>query len=116
MPVTPAYREFVLEPLRRVAPVTARGMFGGVGLHSDGLFFGLLDDDRSYLKTDALTRASQKDAGAEPFRPSGGGSPMQYYELAPSSSKSRTSSVPGWRTRSRPRAAPLAAEPLPHHR
>jgi DNA transformation protein and related proteins len=83
MPVTPAYREFVLEPLRRVAPVTARGMFGGVGLHSDGLFFGLLDDDRSYLKTDALTRASQKDAGAEPFRPSGGGSPMQYYELAP---------------------------------
>jgi len=32
MAVSQSYREFVLEQLGRVAPVTGRSMFGGVGI------------------------------------------------------------------------------------
>ena len=49
MPVTAEYREYVLEQLGRVAPVTHRSMFGGVGIYSDGIFFALMDDDTLYL-------------------------------------------------------------------
>lgn len=82
MPVTPEYRAFALEQLARVAPVTARGMFGGVGIYSDGLFFALLDDDTLYLKVDDTNRGDFEAAGMGPFRPFGEAQQaMQYYEL-----------------------------------
>lgn len=82
MPVTPAYREFVLEQLRRIAPVTARSMFGGVGLYSDGLFFALMNDDTLYFKVDETNRPDFEALAMGPFRPSGEGAQvMQYYEV-----------------------------------
>jgi DNA transformation protein len=82
MPVSKAYREFVLEQLGRVVPVTSRGMFGGVGIYADGLFFALMDDDTLYLKVDDSNRGAFEAAGMEPFRPFGEGSqPMSYYPL-----------------------------------
>ena len=45
MPVSSQYREYVLEQLARVGPVTARTMFGGVGIYSSGLFFALMHDE-----------------------------------------------------------------------
>lgn len=81
MPVSPAYREFVLEQLERVAPVTARSMFGGVGIYSGGLFFALLADDTLYLKVDGSNRPHFEARGMEPFRPYGDERAMQYYEL-----------------------------------
>lgn len=82
VPVTPAYREFVLEQLGRVLPVTARAMFGGVGVYSEGLFFALIDDDVLYLKVDDTNRPDFEAAGTGPFRPYGDDSHvMQYYEL-----------------------------------
>ncbi|HEU0077399.1 MAG TPA: TfoX/Sxy family protein [Longimicrobiaceae bacterium] len=83
MAVTPEYREFVLEQLGRVAPaVTARAMFGGVGVYSGGLFFALLDDDTLYLKVDDTNRGDFEAAGTGPFRPFGDDRDvMQYYEL-----------------------------------
>jgi DNA transformation protein and related proteins len=80
--VTPAYRTFVIESLGRIEPVTARAMFGGVGLYARGLFFGLIDDDVLYFKVDGSTRGAYEDAGSGPFRPAGeGGAAMAYYEL-----------------------------------
>lgn len=82
MPVTPEYREFALEQLGRVAPVTSRAMFGGVGIYSDGLFFALIDDDTLYLKVDDGNRGDFEAAGMGPFRPFGDErDTMQYYEL-----------------------------------
>jgi len=82
MPVSAVYREWVLEQLGRVAPVTARAMFGGVGLYSDGLFFALIEDDTLFLKVDDTTRADFEAVGSRPFRPYGDHSyAMGYLEL-----------------------------------
>ena len=81
MPVTPEYRDFALEQLGRVAPVTSRAMFGGVGIYSEGLFFALLDDDTAYLKVDDSNRGDFEAAGMGPFRPFGDEQAMGYYEL-----------------------------------
>ncbi|HEX2206874.1 MAG TPA: TfoX/Sxy family protein [Longimicrobium sp.] len=81
MAVTPEYREFVLEQLGRVAPVTARAMFGGVGVYSSGFFFALMADDTLYLKVDDTNRPDFEAAGMGPFRPFEGGGAMQYYEF-----------------------------------
>lgn len=82
MPVSPEYREFVLEQLGRVTPVSSRRMFGGVGIYADGLFFALMDDDTLYLKVDDSNRGDFEAAGMGPFQPFGPDSkPMGYYEL-----------------------------------
>jgi DNA transformation protein len=82
MAVSAAYREYVLEQLGRVAPVTSRAMFGGVGVYADGLFFALMDDDALYLKVDDSNRGDFEAAGMGPFRPFGDAQPpMRYYEL-----------------------------------
>lgn len=83
MPVTPSFRTFVLEQLRRVAPaIRDRSMFGGVGVYSEDLFFALIDDDIVYLKVDDANRPAFEARGMAPFRPGGpGGEVMQYYTV-----------------------------------
>lgn len=82
MAVSPGYRDYVLEQLARVAPVTSRAMFGGVGVYSDGLFFALMDDEALYLKVDDTNRGDFEAIGMGPFRPFGDETHvMQYYEL-----------------------------------
>lgn len=56
MSVSPSYKAYVLDQLSAAGAVTARSMFGGVGLYCQGLFFGLIDDDTLYLKVDDATR------------------------------------------------------------
>lgn len=82
MSVSASYRAYVLDQLQPVGTVTAKAMFGGVGLYCHGLFFALIADDTLYLKVDDLTRPEFERIGSSPFRPYGGDSPgMQYYEL-----------------------------------
>jgi DNA transformation protein and related proteins len=81
MSVSPTYKAFVLEQLAGSGSVTARAMFGGVGLYCRGLFFGLIDDDTLYLKVDDVSRKEFERLGSSPFRPFDGESAMQYYEL-----------------------------------
>ncbi|HXG59400.1 MAG TPA: TfoX/Sxy family protein [Thermoanaerobaculia bacterium] len=84
MPVSTEFREFVVDQLRAVAPVTAKAMFGGVGLYADGHFFALIADDVVYFKVDDSNRADFVAAGSRPFMPYGEeGSTMNYYELPP---------------------------------
>jgi DNA transformation protein len=78
---SPTYKAFVLEQLAGSGTVTARAMFGGVGLYCRGLFFGLIDDDTLYLKVDDVTRKEFERLGSRPFQPYGDESTMQYYEL-----------------------------------
>jgi DNA transformation protein len=79
--VSQEYRQFVLEQLNRVAAVTARNMFGGVGIYSNGMMFALIDDDTLYLKVDDTNRGEFEAAGSGAFDPYGDGRVMQYYEL-----------------------------------
>lgn len=83
MPVTPTFRAFVLEQLRRAAPaIRDRSMFGGVGVYSGDAFFALLDDDVVYFKVDDTNRPHFEAQGMGPFRPFGpDGEAMQYYEV-----------------------------------
>ncbi len=83
MPVTPTFRAFVLEQLRRAAPaIRDRSMFGGVGVYSGDAFFALVDDDAVYFKVDDTNRPDFEARGMGPFRPFGpGGEAMQYYEV-----------------------------------
>lgn len=60
MPVQPQYLAYVLEQLAGLSAVRPNRMFGGIGLYSDGLFFGLIDDDTLYFKT--------SDANVEAYR------------------------------------------------
>lgn len=69
MAVSPDFLDYVLEQLESLGGVAHRRMFGGVGLYRHDLFFGVIDDDLLYLKTDELTRAEFQAAGGEPFRP-----------------------------------------------
>jgi DNA transformation protein len=83
MPVTDSFVEFVLEQLAPVGPITAKRMFGGVGLYAGDLFFALLASDVLYLKADDSTRGELEAAGARPFQPypDRGGGTMQYYSV-----------------------------------
>lgn len=81
MAVSESYRAFVLEQLERVHPVTAKSMFGGVGLYSQGRFFALIAEDRLYFKVDDTTRRDYEQEGMEPFRPFGEDHAMGYYEV-----------------------------------
>ncbi len=81
MAVTPGYREYVLEQLGRVTPVTAKSMFGGVGIYSAGRIFGLIDDDVLYFKVSEANRPDYERAGMRPFQPWPGQVMAGYWEL-----------------------------------
>jgi len=51
VPVQPQYRDYVLEQLDALPALRSTRMFGGVGLYSDGLFFGLIHDDTLFFKS-----------------------------------------------------------------
>ena len=81
MAASQSYRDFVLEQLGRVTPVTGKSMFGGVGIYAQGLFFALIADDRLYFKVNNATRPDFERQGMEPFRPFGEDHAMGYYEV-----------------------------------
>jgi DNA transformation protein len=82
MSVSDSYRAFILEQLRDAGVISARRMFGGIGLYLEGTFFGLIDDDALYFKVDDTTRLDFERSGSRPFRPYGEDSySMQYYEV-----------------------------------
>ena len=72
------YRDWVVEQLERVAPVTARSMSGGAGLYAEELFLALITEDRLCFIVDDTTRPDSVRPGREPLRPFGEGQAMGY--------------------------------------
>lgn len=64
---TSSFVEYNLELLEPLGIVQARTMFGGWGVYQAGRMFGLIIEDRLYLKTDDTTRPVFEAAGGEPF-------------------------------------------------
>ncbi|MEP6591116.1 MAG: TfoX/Sxy family protein [Gemmatimonadota bacterium] len=81
--MTPGFREYVLEQLRRhVSGAKDRAMFGGVSIAGPEGTFALIDDDIVYLKGDSQNRERYLDAGWPAFHPFGAeGSSMGYYAV-----------------------------------
>src|SRR5262245_846873 len=69
MRVSDGFRKFALDQLAGVKGLRPRGMFGGMGLYADEVFFGILAADVLYFKVDDSTRGEYEAAGASPFRP-----------------------------------------------
>jgi DNA transformation protein len=67
--VTASFRDYVLAQLDDLGEVTARAMFGGVGLYRRGLFFGIIAGRALYLRVGETNRRDFERYGAEPFRP-----------------------------------------------
>src|SRR5215217_10246 len=82
MAVSPGFAEFVVEQLEACGRISAKRMFGGVGIYAEDVFFAIIDNDILYLKVDDTTRADFERAGCSPFRPYGDDrETMQYYSV-----------------------------------
>jgi len=57
MAVQAQYLAYILEQLEKLGTLRSRRMFGGVGLYSGDLFFGLIDDDTLFFKSDSTNSA-----------------------------------------------------------
>ena len=58
---------YLLELLAPLGPVSARRMFGGVGLFHGGMMFGLIARDELFLKVSDANRPAYEAAGEAPF-------------------------------------------------
>ena len=81
--VSEGFRTYALDQLEGLGDVTARSMFGGIGLYHGDLFFGLIARDVLYLRVDDLTRGEYEAAGMTGFQPYPGRAEMStnYFEV-----------------------------------
>ncbi|MGB6542739.1 MAG: TfoX/Sxy family protein [Xanthobacteraceae bacterium] len=59
--------EFIRDLFALFGPVTMKRMFGGAGLWSDGLMFGLVFDGAIFLKVDETSIPDFEREGSRPF-------------------------------------------------
>jgi DNA transformation protein len=82
MRVSSGFREFVLGQLADIHDLYAKPMFGGIGLYSGDVFFGIVAGDVLYFKVDQTTRDDYEQAGCRPFKPYADRPvTMQYYSV-----------------------------------
>ena len=82
MRVSGGFREFVLGQLAEVRELHAKSMFGGLGLYSGDVFFGIVAGDVLYFKVDETIRADYEQSGSRPFKPYADRPvTMQYYSV-----------------------------------
>lgn len=86
MDAQPEFLLYLLDQLRRWAPVSARRLFGGHGVYRGAIMFAIVSRDTLYLRTDDINRPEFEAAGMEPFRvgKSGGGRIALSYHEVPS--------------------------------
>jgi DNA transformation protein len=76
-------REWVEEALGKLPELSVRRLFGGAGVYSEDTIFGILYDQRLYLKTDERTRAAFVERGCDALRARSGTVLTAYYEVPP---------------------------------
>lgn len=69
MTVQAQYLGYILEQLEGLGALRTNRMFGAVGLYSKELFFGLIDDDTLYFKTDDSNVAPYHERKMPRFMP-----------------------------------------------
>jgi DNA transformation protein len=81
MGVSDGYRDYVLDLLASVPDLRAKSMFGGLGLYSHDVFFGLIAADVFYLKVDDATRPEFVRAGGKAFQPYAERASTNYFSV-----------------------------------
>lgn len=77
-----SFRDYILEQLTSIGMVRTRSMFGGFGLYSHDLCFGLLPSTgQLYFKVDANNIADYEAAGMKPFSPNAKQTLKSFYEV-----------------------------------
>lgn len=113
MAVTPSYLQFVLEQLGGVRRVTHRRMFGGVGLYSDDMFFGVIDNDTLFFKVNDETRRRYLRRKMPPFAPIPGKPAMMKYYQVPLGVLEDADALTDWANESVTAGASAPAKPKP---
>ena len=83
MAVRPQYLAYILEQLEALGNLRTRRMFGAVGLYSGELFFGLIDDDTLFFKSDSTNSAEYMARKMPRFMsfPDRAEAVMAYYQV-----------------------------------
>ncbi len=79
--------EFIRELFALFGPVTVKRMFGGAGIWSEGLMFGLVFDGAIFLKVDQISIPDFEREGSRPF----------VYTRAKSKGRVGSASLSYWR-------------------
>jgi DNA transformation protein len=111
MTVSKGFADFVVEHLDGCGPITAKRMFGGVGLYREDVFFGIIDDDVLYLKVGDANRADYQRAKSDQFEPYGDGRASFTYYSVPVSVLEDPRELTAWAKKSI--AAAIAAKAPP---
>jgi DNA transformation protein len=74
-------REWVEDALRPLPELSIRRMFGGAGIYSEDTIFGILHEQRVYLKTNEQTRPAFVERGSDALRARSGSVLTAYYEV-----------------------------------
>jgi DNA transformation protein len=111
---TDSFVEYTLELLEPLGPVRARAMFGGWGLYSGALMFGLIIEGQLYLKVDDVTRPAFEAAGCKPFVYEGAAKPVTMsYWTPPSDAADDALALLPWARRGVEAAQRAAAKKKP---
>ena len=83
MPVQDQYLAYILEQLGALGSLRSNRMFGGIGLYSREIFFGLIDDDTLFFKTDESNAAEYQARRMPRFMPPANRplGPMGYHQV-----------------------------------
>lgn len=96
MPVSDDYLDWLLRQLEELGAVTPKRMFGGVGLYHGGVFFGIVDDDATFLRVDDATRPAYEERGMGAFQPIETAKPMRLYFQVPEDILADTQDLAEW--------------------
>ena len=83
MSVSDGYRTYIIDQLAALPALSARRMFGGIGIYSDACFFALIDDDVLFFKVDDSNRDDYVSRGMKAFVPFPGQPSLGYFQVPP---------------------------------
>jgi DNA transformation protein len=81
MAVDQKYKDYIMDQLSEMGPVTAKNMFGGVGYFMDGTMFGMIGGGVFRLRADEQTVSDYTEHGMEPYNPMKKKNGMPYWEV-----------------------------------
>ncbi len=84
MALSAQYRDYALDLLAPLGPVSARRLFGGGGLFYGEVMFAIISGEELYFKVDDANRPDYEAAGEQPFTYSRGGKDRalkSYYRV-----------------------------------
>ena len=99
MRVSEGFLDFVLDQLAAMDGLRARAMFGGFGLYTGDVFFGLLAADVLFFKVDDTNRREYEKAGSVPFKPYADRPMTMSYYNVPTAVLEDTEALAEWAAR-----------------